>query len=58
MHQDRRHFLQTACAAGARAAVLGMEPLRLSPAEFSARIQQETRYWGPIVKASGFSSDS
>ena len=57
MHQDRRHFLQTTCAAGARVAVLGMEP-RLSPAEFSARIQQETRYWGPIVKASGFSSDS
>ena len=57
MHQDRRHFLQTTCAAGARVAVLGMEP-RLSPAEFSARIQQETRYWGPIAKASGFSSDS
>lgn len=37
---------------------IGMEPLRLTPADFSARIQQETRYWAPIVKASGFSSDS
>ena len=36
---------------------LGFEPLDLTPAAFSQRIKQETDYWAPIVKASGFSAE-
>jgi len=36
---------------------LGFEPLDLSSAAFSQRIKQETDFWAPIVKASGFSAE-
>jgi tripartite-type tricarboxylate transporter receptor subunit TctC len=36
---------------------LGFEPLNLSTAEFAARIKQETAFWQPIVKASGFTAE-
>jgi tripartite-type tricarboxylate transporter receptor subunit TctC len=38
-------------------AKLGFEPLSLSPAEYASRLAAERDYWGPVVKASGFSSD-
>ena len=38
-------------------AKLGFEPLSLSPADYAKRLAAERDYWGPIVKASGFSSD-
>ncbi len=36
---------------------LGFEPLDLSSAAFAQRIKQETDFWAPIVKASGFSAE-
>ncbi|WP_457418965.1 Bug family tripartite tricarboxylate transporter substrate binding protein [Roseateles sp. P5_E7] len=36
---------------------LGYEPLSLSPADYARRLAAERDYWGPVVKASGFSSD-
>ncbi|HEY9107997.1 MAG TPA: Bug family tripartite tricarboxylate transporter substrate binding protein [Roseateles sp.] len=36
---------------------LGFEPLWLSPADYAKRLAAERDYWGPVVKASGFSSD-
>lgn len=38
-------------------AKLGFEPLSLAPAEYGKRLAAEREYWGPVVKASGFSSD-
>ncbi|MFN3302921.1 MAG: Bug family tripartite tricarboxylate transporter substrate binding protein [Roseateles sp.] len=38
-------------------AKLGFEPLSLAPADYAKRLAAEREYWGPIVKASGFSSD-
>ncbi|PTT75359.1 hypothetical protein DBR42_29095 [Pelomonas sp. HMWF004] len=38
-------------------AKLGFEPLSLSPADYAKRLATERDYWGPVVKASGFSSD-
>lgn len=38
-------------------AKLGFEPLSLSPADYARRLTAERDYWGPVVKASGFSSD-
>ncbi|MGQ3054493.1 MAG: Bug family tripartite tricarboxylate transporter substrate binding protein [Roseateles sp.] len=38
-------------------AKLGFEPLSLSPADYARRLASERDYWGPVVKASGFSSD-
>ncbi|KQW51257.1 MULTISPECIES: Bug family tripartite tricarboxylate transporter substrate binding protein [unclassified Roseateles] len=38
-------------------AKLGFEPLSLSPADYAKRLAAERDYWGPVVKASGFSSD-
>jgi tripartite-type tricarboxylate transporter receptor subunit TctC len=38
-------------------AKLGFEPLSLPPADYAARLAAERDYWGPVVKASGFSSD-
>lgn len=38
-------------------AKLGFEPLSLSPADYAKRLTAERDYWGPVVKASGFSSD-
>ncbi|MFG6432702.1 Bug family tripartite tricarboxylate transporter substrate binding protein [Roseateles sp. LYH14W] len=38
-------------------AKLGFEPLSLSPADYARRLAAEREYWGPVVKASGFSSD-
>jgi len=37
---------------------LGFDHYQLAPAEFAARIRRETAYWGPIVKASGFTAES
>jgi len=36
---------------------LGFEPLSLSSADYAKRLAAERDYWGPVVKASGFSSD-
>jgi len=36
---------------------LGFEPLSLAPADYAKRLVAEREYWGPVVKASGFSSD-
>jgi len=36
---------------------LGFEPLWLSPTDYAKRLAAERDYWGPVVKASGFSSD-
>ncbi|RTL39436.1 MAG: hypothetical protein EKK53_17285 [Burkholderiales bacterium] len=36
---------------------LGFEPLGLAPADYARRLGAERDYWGPVVKASGFSSD-
>jgi tripartite-type tricarboxylate transporter receptor subunit TctC len=36
---------------------LGFEPLALPPADYAKRLVAERDYWGPVVKASGFSSD-
>lgn len=36
---------------------LGFEPLSLTPADYAKRLAAEREYWGPVVKASGFSSD-
>lgn len=38
-------------------AKLGFEPLSLAPADYARRLAAEREYWGPVVKASGFSSD-
>lgn len=38
-------------------AKLGFEPLALPPADYARRLAAEREQWGPIVKASGFSSD-
>lgn len=38
-------------------AKLGFEPLSLAPADYTRRLAAEREYWGPVVKASGFSSD-
>lgn len=38
-------------------AKLGFEPLSLPPADYAKRLAAERDYWGPVVKASGFSSD-
>jgi tripartite-type tricarboxylate transporter receptor subunit TctC len=38
-------------------AKLGFEPLSLPPADYARRLAAERDYWGPVVKASGFSSD-
>ncbi|MET0519326.1 MAG: Bug family tripartite tricarboxylate transporter substrate binding protein [Burkholderiaceae bacterium] len=38
-------------------AKLGYEPFWLSPADYARRLAAEREQWGPIVKASGFSSD-
>ncbi|RZL28244.1 MAG: hypothetical protein EOP35_26300, partial [Rubrivivax sp.] len=36
---------------------LGFEPLSLGSADYARRLAAERDYWGPVVKASGFSSD-
>jgi len=36
---------------------LGFEPLGLAPADYARRLAAERDYWGPVVKASGFSSE-
>jgi tripartite-type tricarboxylate transporter receptor subunit TctC len=36
---------------------LGFEPFWLAPADYARRLAAEREQWGPIVKASGFSSD-
>ena len=38
-------------------AKLGFEPLSLGSADYAARLAAERDYWGPVVKASGFTSD-
>lgn len=38
-------------------AKLGFEPLAMSPADYARRLAAERVQWGPIVQASGFSSD-
>ncbi|MDR7332747.1 Bug family tripartite tricarboxylate transporter substrate binding protein [Roseateles asaccharophilus] len=38
-------------------AKLGFEPLSLGSADYTKRLAAEREYWGPVVKASGFSSD-
>lgn len=38
-------------------AKLGFEPLILSPQDYAKRLAAERAQWGPIVQASGFSSD-
>lgn len=38
-------------------AKLGFDPLSLAPADYAKRLAAERDYWGPVVKASGFSSD-
>lgn len=38
-------------------AKLGFEPLSLGSADYTRRLAAEREYWGPVVKASGFSSD-
>lgn len=37
---------------------IGMEPLALSGDDFARRIRDETAFWAPIVKASGFTAES
>jgi tripartite-type tricarboxylate transporter receptor subunit TctC len=37
---------------------LDLEIREMSPAQFAAMIEQESRRWGPIIRASGFSADS
>jgi tripartite-type tricarboxylate transporter receptor subunit TctC len=36
---------------------LGFEPLSQASADYTRRLAAEREYWGPVVKASGFSSD-
>jgi tripartite-type tricarboxylate transporter receptor subunit TctC len=36
---------------------IGLLPLRESPDAFAARVKEDIRRWGPIVKASGFTPD-
>jgi len=38
-------------------AKLGFEPLSLGSADYATRLAAERDYWGPVVKASGFTSD-
>lgn len=38
-------------------AKLGFEPLAMAPADYARRLAAERAQWGPIVQASGFSSD-
>lgn len=38
-------------------AKLGFEPFSTPPADYARRLAKEREQWGPIVKASGFSSD-
>ena len=38
-------------------AKLGFEPLAMTPADYARRLAAERVQWGPIVQASGFSSD-
>ena len=38
-------------------AKLGFEPLSMQPADYARRLAAERAQWGPIVAASGFSSD-
>jgi tripartite-type tricarboxylate transporter receptor subunit TctC len=38
-------------------AKLGCEPLAMAPADYARRLAAERTQWGPIVAASGFSSD-
>jgi len=38
-------------------AKLGFEPLAMAPADYARRLAAERTQWGPIVQASGFSSD-
>jgi hypothetical protein len=38
-------------------AKLGFEPLVMAPADYARRLATERTSWGPIVQASGFSSD-
>lgn len=38
-------------------AKLGFEPFWMAPADYARRLAAEREQWGPIVKASGFSSD-
>ena len=38
-------------------AKIGFEPFALSPAAYAQRLATEREQWGPIVKASGFSSE-
>ncbi|WP_416759263.1 Bug family tripartite tricarboxylate transporter substrate binding protein [Roseateles sp. So40a] len=38
-------------------AKLGFEPLAMAPADYARRLAAERTQWGPIVAASGFSSD-
>lgn len=38
-------------------AKLGFEPAWMAPADYARRLAREREQWGPIVKASGFSSD-
>ena len=38
-------------------AKLGFEPLSQAPADYAKRLAAERDYWGPVVKASGFTSD-
>lgn len=36
---------------------VGLETLTLSPAEYTQRIQRETAFWAPVVRASGFRAE-
>lgn len=36
---------------------VGLEVLTLSPAEYAQRIQRETEFWAPVVRASGFRAE-
>lgn len=38
-------------------AKLGFEPASAAPADYARRLAREREQWGPVVKASGFSSD-
>lgn len=38
-------------------AKLGFEPFAMTPTDYARRLTREREQWGPIVKASGFSSD-
>jgi tripartite-type tricarboxylate transporter receptor subunit TctC len=35
----------------------GIEPGKLSPAEFTAFVEQEVKRWAPVVRASGAKND-